>query len=248
MGRRRPQRRASPPGSKRNDVTTGKPEPEPKKNKTSILIVDDHPILRHGLAMLINQEPDLTVCGEAEEAYKAVEAIAALKPELIIVDISLQTIDGIELIKRIKAKDESLSILVLSMHDEALYAERALRAGARGYIMKQEANQQVVAAIRQVLSGEIYVSDKMKTKLLRKMVDPRPAVGGTLIEGLSDRELEVFRLIGRGYRTRQIAEMLHVSVKTVDSYRENIKQKLKLRDATELLQQAIQWGRSEPSD
>ncbi len=204
--------------------------------------------MRHGLALLINQEDDLSVCGEAEDAYKAIEAIANLKPDMVIVDISLQTTDGIELIKRIKAKDESLSILVLSMHDEALYTERALRAGASGYIMKQQANEQVVAAIRQVLSGEIYVSDSMKAKLLRKMVDPRPAVGGTLIESLSDRELEVFRLIGRGYRTRQIAEMLHVSVKTVDSYRENIKQKLKLRDATELLQQAIQWGRSEQVD
>ena len=247
MARRRVQRRARPPGSKRKDVPTGKLEPEPERKKTRILIVDDHPILRHGLSLLINQEPDLSVCGEAEDAYKALEAVATLKPELIIVDISLQSTDGIELIKRIRAKDESISILVLSMHDEALYAERALRAGAKGYIMKQEANQQVVAAIRQVLSGEIYVTDKMKTKLLQKMVDPRPAVGGMLIEGLSDRELEVFRLIGRGYRTRQIAEMLHVSVKTVDSYRENIKQKLKLRDATELLQQAIEWGRSEQS-
>lgn len=218
---------------------------KPKKNRTKILIVDDHPMLRHGLAQLINQEADLSVCGEAEEAHKAVEAIAALKPDMVIVDISLKSIDGIELIKRIKVQDETLPILVLSMHDESLYSERALRAGARGYIMKEEANEQVVMAIRQVLSGEIYVSDKMRTKLLRKIVDRRLAAGDSLIDDLSDRELEVFRLIGRGYRTRKIAEVLHVSVKTVESYREHIKQKMKLRDATELLQQAIQWVQSE---
>lgn len=218
-----------------------------KKNRTRILIVDDHPIVRHGLALLINQEADLSVCGEAEEAHKAVEAIAALKPDMVIVDISLKSTDGIELVKRIKAQDETLSILVLSMHDESLYTERALRAGARGYIMKQEANEQVVMAIRQVLSGEIYVSDKMRMKLLRKIVDRRLAAGDSLIDDLSDRELEVFRLIGRGYRTRKIAEVLHVSVKTVESYREHIKQKMKLRDATELLQQAIQWVQSEQS-
>lgn len=212
-----------------------------------MLIVDDHPIVRQGLAQLIKQEADLSVCGEAEEAHKAFEAVAALKPDMIIVDISLKHIDGIELIKRVRVQDEALPILVLSMHDESLYAERALRAGARGYIMKQEANEQVVMAIRQVLSGGIYLSDKMRNKLLRKIVDRQTAAGESLIDNLSDRELEVFRLIGRGYRTRQIAEVLHVSVKTVESYREHIKQKMELRDATELLQKAIQWVQSEPS-
>lgn len=223
----------------------GKPGVEVQKEKTRILVVDDHPILRQGLTQLINQEADLSVCGEAEEAHKAIEAIAALNPDMVIVDISLRDINGIELIKKIRVRDETLPILVLSMHDESLYTERALRAGANGYIMKQEASDQVVRAIRQVLSGEIYVSDRVGSKLLRKIIHGRPTAIDSPIDKLSDRELEVFRLIGRGYRTRQIAEMLRLSVKTVESYREHIKQKMGFRDATELLQHAIQWIQSE---
>ncbi|MFQ5961521.1 MAG: response regulator [Candidatus Methylomirabilales bacterium] len=221
--------------------------PKIKKGKTKIFVVDDHPILRHGLTQLINQEADLGVCGEAEEAHDAVEAIRALRPDLIIVDISLKGIGGIELIKKIRVLDDTLPILVLSMHDESLYTERALRAGAKGYIMKQEAPDQVVRAIRRVLNGEIYVSERMGSKLLKKIADRRSTTIDSPIENLSDRELEVFRCIGRGYRTRHIAELLHVSVKTVESYRENIKEKLKFKDATELLQHAVQWVQSERS-
>lgn len=217
-----------------------------KKGKARIFIVDDHPILRQGLTQLINQEADLSVCGEAEETNAALEAITALRPHIVIVDIVLKMIDGIELVKKIRMRDEKLRILVLSMHDESLYAERALRAGANGYIMKQEAADQVVRAIRRVLGGEIYVSDKIGSKLLQRIVHRR-AAGDSPIDNLSDRELEVFRLIGRGYRTRQIAETLHVSVKTIESYREQIKHKIKLRDATELLQHAIQWVHGQPS-
>ncbi len=224
-----------------------RPAPEIKKSKSRIFVVDDHPILRQGLTQLINQEADLRVCGEAEEAHEAVGAITALKPDMVIVDISLKNVDGIELIKRIRARDEKLPVLVLSMHDESLYTERALRAGANGYIMKQEAPEEVVRAIRRVLGGEIYVSDKMGSRLLQKVVHRRSPARESGIVNLSDRELEVFRLIGRGYRTRQIAEVLRVSVKTVESYREQIKQKMKLRDATELLQHAIQWVQSETS-
>jgi len=215
------------------------------KSSTTILLVDDHPILRQGLTQLINQEADLRVCGEADEEHTAMEAIAALKPDMVIVDIALRDTSGIELIKKIRASNERLPILVLSMHDESLYTERALRAGANGYIMKQEAPDQVVKAIRRVLAGEIYVSEQIGSRLLRKIVHGQPTAIESPIDNLSDRELEVFRLIGRGYRTRQIAEMLRLSVKTVESYREHIKQKMGFRDATELLQHAIQWVQGE---
>jgi DNA-binding NarL/FixJ family response regulator len=215
------------------------------KSNTTILVVDDHPILRQGLTQLINQEADLRVCGEADEERTAIEAIAALKPDMVIVDIALKDTSGIELIKKIRASNERLPILVLSMHDESLYTERALRAGANGYIMKQEAPDQVVKAIRRVLAGEIYVSEQIGSRLLRKIVHGQPTTIDSPIDNLSDRELEVFRLIGRGYRTRQIAEMLRLSVKTVESYREHIKHKMGFRDATELLQHAIQWVQGE---
>lgn len=221
---------------------TVKEESQTEKSVSKIFVVDDHPILRQGLTQLINQEPDLRVCGEAEEAHTALEAITTVKPDLVIVDISLKTVDGIGLIKNIRMRDAALPILVLSMHDESLYAERALRAGANGYIMKQEPPDQVVRAIRRVLGGEIYVNEKIGSKLLRKVVHGRSVALDAPIDTLSDRELEVFRLIGRGYRTRQIAEALHVSVKTVESHREHIKHKMGLRDATELLQHAIQWA------
>lgn len=217
------------------------------KGTTTILVVDDHPILRQGLTQLINQEVDLRVCGEADEEHTAIEAIAALKPDMVIVDIALKDTSGIELIKKIRVDNARLPILVLSMHDESLYTERALRAGANGYIMKQEAPDQIVKAIRRVLAGEIYVSEQIGSRLLRKIVHGRPTAIDSPIDNLSDRELEVFRLIGRGYRTRQIAEMLRLSVKTVESYREHIKHKMGFRDATELLQHAIQWVQGEKS-
>lgn len=217
------------------------------KGITTVLVVDDHPILRQGLTQLINQEVDLRVCGEADEEHTAIEAIATLRPDMVIVDIALKDTSGIELIKKIRVSNERLPILVLSMHDESLYTERALRAGANGYIMKQEAPDRIVKAIRRVLAGEIYVSEQIGSRLLRKIVHGRPTAIDSPIDNLSDRELEVFRLIGRGYRTRQIAEMLHLSVKTVESYREHIKHKMGFRDATELLQHAIQWVQGEKS-
>jgi DNA-binding NarL/FixJ family response regulator len=209
--------------------------------KRKILIVDDHPILRKGLSMLINQEPDLVVNGEAEDARKALEAIEAIRPDMVIVDISLPGIDGVELLKSIKLRHSDLPTLVVSMHDESLFAERALRAGARGYVMKQEALDNVLVAIRRVLAGEIFVSNKIATKMLERMVDSDTKTVTSPIDLLSDREVTVFRLIGQGQTTRQIAEKLHLSVKTVESYRSHIKEKLKLSGGTDLLKYAIQW-------
>lgn len=215
------------------------------KDKTKVLIVDDHPIIRQGLSEFINHEPDLIVCGHAEDAPEALVKIKESEPDMVIVDISLKETSGMELTKDIKAQYPNLPVLALSMHDEALYAERMLRAGARGYIMKDEATEKVVTAIRKILSGEIYVSDRMAAKMVRKLVGGGPDVGTSAIERLSDRELEVFHLIGQGHGTRQIAERLHLSVKTIETYREHIKEKLNLADASELLQYAIQWTHSQ---
>ena len=206
------------------------------------MLVDDHPILRKGLAQMINMEQDLTVCGEAEEAGKAFELVGTLQPDVAVVDISLKTGNGIELVKNVKARYPELPILVLSMHDESLYAERALRAGSLGYIMKEEATEQVLVAIRRVLKGEIFLSEKMKSRMLQQLTTGgRNKVVVSPIENLTDRELEVFRLIGEGRSTRQIAAELHLSVRTVEAYREYIKSKLNLRNATELVQHAFHW-------
>ena len=214
------------------------------KDETKILIVDDHPIVRQGLAELINHEEDLEVCGQAEDAHEALGIMKETEPNMVIVDISLKETSGIELIKDIKAQYPNLPVLALSMHDETLYAERSLRAGAKGYIMKAEATEKVIVAIRKILSGQIYVSDMMAAKMVRKLVGGGPDAGESSVERLSDRELEVFGLIGQGYGTRQIAERLHLSVKTIETYRAHIKEKLNLADANELLQYAIQWASS----
>ncbi len=221
---------------------------ETSESKTKIVIVDDHPIVRQGLAELINHEDDLVVCGQAEEAPEAMGVIKAIKPDMVIVDILLKETSGMELIKDIKARYPNLAILALSMHDESLYAERALRAGAKGYIMKAEATEKVIGAIRKILGGDIYLSEPMAAKLIHKLVGGRTEVGASAIDRLSDRELEVFRLIGQGYGTRQIAEKLHLSVKTIETYRVHIKEKLNLSDAAELLQYAIQWVSSQGKD
>lgn len=213
----------------------------PKKGKSRILLVDDHPIVRQGLEEMINHEKDLAVCGTAEDLHQALDQITALKPDLVMVDISLKGSNGIELLKNIKVRFPKLSVLMLSMHDESLYAVRALRAGASGYIMKQEATEKVLTAIRQVLNGEIYLSEKMEKKMMQQLVGGRAARTGSPIEDLSDRELEVFGLIGQGHGTRQIAEQLHLSIKTIESHRAHIKEKLNLKNATELVQHAIQW-------
>jgi DNA-binding NarL/FixJ family response regulator len=211
------------------------------KQKNRIFIVDDHPIVRKGLTQLINQEPELVVCGEAENAETALELLKKVKPDLAIVDISLRGIDGIELTKLIRARFENIPVLVVSMHDESLYAERALRVGARGYIMKQEAIEKMMEAIRKVLRGELYVSERVSANIVKRFVDGKAEGVSSPEELLSDREMEVFQLIGQGFGTRQIADQLHVSVKTVETYRANIKEKLNLKNATELMKHAVHW-------
>ncbi|HOE16230.1 MAG TPA: response regulator transcription factor [Syntrophorhabdaceae bacterium] len=209
--------------------------------RNKIFIVDDHPIVRKGLAQLINQEPDMVICGEAENAQSALELLKRIKPDLAIVDISLQGIDGIELIKKIKDRDVSFPMLVVSMHDEALFAERALKAGAKGYIMKQEAIEKMMEAIRKVINGEVYVSERVSATIVKKFIDGKAESGRSPVEVLSNRELEVFQLIGQGFGTRQIAQELNVSIKTVESYRANIKEKLNLRNAAELMRHAVHY-------
>jgi DNA-binding NarL/FixJ family response regulator len=212
-----------------------------KKGKSKVLLVDDHPIVRQGLTEMINHEKDLTVCGTAEDLHKALDQISVLGPDLVVVDISLKGSNGIELLKNIKVRYPKMRVLMLSMHDESLYAIRALRAGASGYIMKQEATEKVLTAIRQVLKGEVYLSDKMEKRMMQQLVGGRAVRTGSPIEDLSDRELEVFGLIGQGHGTRQIAEELHLSIKTIESHRAHIKEKLNLKNAAELVQHAIQW-------
>ena len=206
-----------------------------------VLVVDDHPIVRQGLALMIDQEPDLQVCGEAEEAHSALEAIAATQPDVVLLDISLPGPDGIELLKTIRSTDPALPVLVLSMHDESVYAERAIRAGANGYIMKQEATENVLVALRRILRRHMYVSDRVASTMLRQIASGTGKKTRGAIERLSDRELEVFRLIGEGHGTRQIAEELHLSVKTVESYQAHIKEKLALQRSRDLVQRAIEW-------
>lgn len=214
------------------------------KNKTNILIVDDHPIVRQGLAELVNHENDFVVCGQAEDAHQAMKAVKELKPDMAIVDISLKETSGMELIKNLNLQYPNLPVLALSMHDESLYAERALRAGARGYIMKVEATEKVIMAIHKILNGEIYISDKMAAKMMHKLVGRGNKIIASPLDSLSNRELEVFQLIGKGFGTRQISERLYLSIKTIETYRAHIKEKLHLADAPELLQYAIQWVNS----
>jgi DNA-binding NarL/FixJ family response regulator len=220
-------------------VRTAKSPAVPQVKKKTVFIVDDHPLLRQGLALLINREQDLTVCGEAAEAQTAMKEIAAQKPDILIADISLNGPDGLDLLKNLRGLYPSLPVLILSMHDESIYAERALRARANGYIMKQEATEKVLVAVRRILGGQIYLSDRMANKLLNQYISGAPA-DMTRLSTLSDRELEVFRLIGEGRSTRQIAEKLHLSIKTVETYQAHIKEKLFLQSGRELVQHAIQ--------
>ena len=211
-----------------------------RPKKKTVFIVDDHPLLRQGLALLINRERDLAVCGEAEEAQTAISEITAKKPDILIADISLNGPDGLDLLKNLRTLYPSLPVLILSMHDESIYAERALRARANGYIMKQEATEKVLVAVRRILSGDIYLSDRMANKLLHQYISGASADMNSRLSSLSDRELEVFRLIGEGRSTRQIAEKLHLSIKTVETYQAHIKDKLSLHSGRELVQHAIQ--------
>jgi DNA-binding NarL/FixJ family response regulator len=218
--------------------------PEANSLKKGIFLVDDHPLVREWLTNLINQQADLAVCGEAETGPEASHAILAVRPDVAIVDISLKDSSGIELIKDLKQSLPGLAVLVLSMHEESHYAERALRAGARGYIMKRETTRKVIAAIRQVLAGGLYISDEIATALATQYVSGKGVSNESPIEQLSDRELEVFELLGQGRGTRQIAEVLRVSVKTVQAYCGRIKEKLNLSSATELLREAVRWHES----
>jgi DNA-binding NarL/FixJ family response regulator len=213
--------------------------------KTRVFVVDDHPIVRQGLALLINREHDLVVCGEAEEMQAAMREIPATRPDIVVVDISLNGPDGLELLKTIRTRHPHLPVLILSIHDESIYAERALRAGANGYIMKQEATEKVLEALRRIVNREIYVSDRVANKMLQQYIGGSTVAQRSPVADLTDRELEVFRLIGGGHSTRQIAEQLRLSVKTVESYQAHIKEKLSLRSARELMQHAIQWSISE---
>jgi DNA-binding NarL/FixJ family response regulator len=221
-----------------------KEQAQPDKRKAQILIVDDHPIVREGLETMLNHEQDLHVCGQADDAPHALQAIAELNPDVAIVDISLKNSDGIELTKTIKAKYPGLFVIVLSVHDESVYAERVLLAGAQGYLMKDAIPENIVKAIRMVLRGEIYVSDAVAKKFLHIIAGDKAGITKTAIESLSDREFETFRLIGQGYKASQIALQLHLSVKTIETYRSRIKGKLGLANAAQLLQYSIAWARN----
>ncbi len=216
-----------------------------KDTRTRVLLVDDHAVVRFGIAQLINQQGDLVVCGEEEDAGRALDAIARLKPGLVIADISLKDSSGLELMRNIKAQYPGLPVLVVSAHDESVYAEIAFRAGALGYLMKGEALEKVVPAIRRVLSGNIYVSDALAAKMLQRQVRGRTDIQQSPVKGLSDREMEVFQLIGQWKKTKEIAQELHLSIKTIEYYREQIKQKLELKSAVELTQYATSWVQRE---
>jgi DNA-binding NarL/FixJ family response regulator len=203
--------------------------------------VDDHPIIRHGMAQLIDREQDLQVSGQAGGMAEALSAIKDADPDLVLVDLSLGDSGGIELIKELKARESPAKVMVVSMHDETTYAERAIRAGAMGYITKDAPNDELLTAIRQVLRGKIYLNAEMSDQLLHRVLEGDDTLGRSPIEKLSDRELEVFDLIGQGLRTSDIADRLCLSRKTIETYRENIKDKLDLRDSTELVHHAIRW-------
>jgi DNA-binding NarL/FixJ family response regulator len=219
---------------------------ETEKRKSKVFLVDDHPLVREHLTALLQREVDLEVCGEAADGPTARSLITRQEPDLVILDISLKHSHGLELLKDLKELRPKLPVLVLSMHDETLYAERALRAGAMGYITKEEATVSVLSAVRKVLAGEVYLSARMAGRMMQKMVKGGTDQAGSPLEVLADRELEVFQMIGRGMGTRQIAEELRLGIKTVESYKGRIKEKLRLTDGNELLQHAIQWVQSLP--
>ena len=218
-----------------------------QNRKIKIVIIDDHPIVRHGLAQIINLQENMTVCGDAANTRDGWDLIVREDPDLVILDISLEGASGFDLLKGARKRKPNLLFLVLSMHDENLYAERALRLGARGYIMKQEATDNMIKAITQILAGEIYLSEKMKSKVLSKLI--RGEMGGaenrSAMDALTDRELEIYRHIGMGMSSGQIAKKLNLSIKTVETHRYNIKLKLELENSAELLRHAINWVQTE---
>jgi DNA-binding NarL/FixJ family response regulator len=225
----------------------GFPEPDVYAGKSGVFIVDDHPLVREWLSNLVNGQMDLAVCGEAEDAARALAGIGQARPQIAVVDLALKSGSGLELVKDIKLHHPGVGVIVLSMHDESLYAERALRAGARGYVMKRETTKKILAAIRCVLEGGVYVSEGFAATIAEKLVSGAPLKPGTAsvpAELLSDRELEVFVLLGKGRSTPQIAEMLGISPKTVQAYCARIKEKLGLSNATELLRAALRFEES----
>jgi DNA-binding NarL/FixJ family response regulator len=209
--------------------------------KRRVFVVDDHPLVREGLSNLINGQSDLMVCGEAEDSAGAMAGIAKTRPEVALIDISLKNESGLELVKNLNSQFPLVALIVLSMHDEALYAERALRAGAQGYVMKRESTRSVLASIRRVLEGGVYVSERIVNRMARKLSGSSKETESSPIERLSDRELEIFRLLGQGRTTSQIASDLHLSVKTVQAYCGRAKEKLGANSLRELLQAAIRW-------
>ncbi len=215
----------------------------PQRSKQSrVMIVDDHPLIRERLADILNREPDLVVCAEAEDRRGALDALSQHAPDLVIVDLTLKNSDGLELIKDIRVRWPRLRVLVVSMHDESLFAERVIRAGARGYITKQEATRNILVAVRRVLAGGIYLNEKAASHLLTRLAGvQQPGLAGPA-ELLADRELQVFELTGYGLNTHQIAQRLHIGFKTVETYRARIREKLNLKDANELLQRSIVWA------
>jgi DNA-binding NarL/FixJ family response regulator len=220
-------------------------KPTPAKSKKKIVIIDDHPMMREGLGQLIANDPELSICGEAGDAQEGLTVIQSTKPDLLITDITLPGRSGLELIKDLQAMYPKLPVLVISMHDESFYAERVLRAGGRGYIMKQEGGKKLMEAIRQVMSGRVYVSEKMSAKILDLFTGGNKETSASPVQKLTDREFEVFQLIGKGLNTIQIAAQLHVSPKTVEVHRANVKMKLNIKTAPELIRFAVRWVESE---
>jgi DNA-binding NarL/FixJ family response regulator len=214
---------------------------EKSGSRHRVFIVDDHPLVREGLANLINQQTDLMVCGQAEDAAQTLAGIGVSRAELALIDISLKTASGLELVKDLKVHFPDVALIVLSMHDEMLYAERAIRAGARGYVMKRETTKEVLTAIRRVLQGDVYVSERVVNLMARRLGSPRKSAASSPVEQLSDRELEIFRLLGQGRTTSQIAADLHLSLKTVQAYCARAKEKFGVDSLTELLRAAIRW-------
>jgi DNA-binding NarL/FixJ family response regulator len=217
----------------------------PSPDQRRILIVDDHPMVRERLAEIIQREPDLVVCGEAEDRFRALELIASMRPHLVIVDLTLKQSHGMVLLDDIRSRHPDVVALVVSMHDEILYAERAIRAGAHGYITKQEATRKIMLAVRTVLSGGIYLSEKMAGQIASATAGRPRSKSGLPLDTLSNRELLVFEMIGHGYGTRRIADELHLDMRTIETYRARIKEKLSLKDSNELLQFAIRWMQAE---
>ena len=219
----------------------------PGQDRAKVLLVEDQAVVRLGIAQLIAQQPDLAVCAQLEDAPEAIGAIAASSPDVALVDLTLKTSDGLELVKNIRAQYPKLPVLVLSGHSESIYAELALRAGARGYVMKNEPLSHILAAIRRVLSGGIYLSEQMTAKLLQRQAGDQTTADSSPLQRLTDRERQVLHLIGQWQSTRQIARTLHLSIKTVEHYREKIKEKLNLTSAAELVQYAVRWTQSPAS-